>query len=137
MPMREGENLKLSSIKIGMSNLTSTGTDVACVVDAGISYKKDSDGKRTNEAECFLFTVLSHHGETFVVRIPYKAKLNTTFSDIKNRIELMGSVRIVFLTPSVKLYAFTNDNNRLVSGVKVEADEFSVEEDASDSEISL
>lgn len=126
--------MKLSSIKIGLENITSTKTDICIACDANIAYKKDSDEKRSNEPESFLLTILSYFGQTFIVSIPYKTKLNTTFSDIKSRIELMGSTRVRFLNPTIKLYAFVNSKNELVSGVKVVAEDFSIVE-SDDSEV--
>lgn len=113
--------------RLSLCNLTSSGKEIACVVDTALSYKKNDSGDRTNEIEYFVFMAAARHGDMFTVRVPYSDKLNARFTDIRNQIERNGSVQIKFIDVEIKLYAFIKDS-RHVSGVKVDAKEFCIED---------
>lgn len=120
--------MRISNIRLGISSLTASGTDILLIVNIRRNYQKDSS-VQNDSPDTIRLTAMACRGDTFEVKIPYEAKLEEQYRELYNAIENFGGVKVKLKEPKIKIYAFVDDKSRLVSGVSVTASGYSMEDE--------
>ena len=122
--------MRISNIRLNLSNITASGTDTVAVVNVHKNFVKDeTTGQRTDKVDYIRLCGMAVRGETFDIKVPYSEKLDKQFNELSSIIDNYGVAKVNLKEPRVKAYAFNNNDGNSISGVTVTANGFEIEEE--------
>ena len=118
--------MNISNIYIGIGNLhTATNRRDCDVTKTGIVYERDEAGNATSTPKSCYIETSGRVGDTFRTRIPIQHRGQV--EAVQLALDSGKAVAVTYKGFKAKLYAFTNQQGSLQSGVSCSASDFTYE----------
>lgn len=118
--------MKLKSLRLSLPNVARTmNSKTMEAVAAGITKKRDSDGKFTEITDYAFVDCAACHGDTLRVKFP--AELAEKVENLREQLENDVIINISFTKLKLIPYALKASDGSVLSGVSAKADDFKIE----------